>query len=263
MKIGSIGFNHTHGADFVFDRPNGPGAVLFLLVKSSAKFTLGDNEFELRPNTAVLINYNTPCRYGALEDRYTDDWMFIDCEEGDSDRFERLAIPFDTPVYPGNIEELSQLMYLMTYEHYSAEKYHTKAEGHYLGLLFIKLSRQIQSRSHPDPNAFISRNAALTHIRYRIYTEPQTVAGVDSLAAEVNLSRSGFQHAYKKMYGVSVMADIVSARMELAMRLLSTTALNVEQIALRCGYSSAYSFMRQFKISCGITPTEYRRERKK
>lgn len=88
---------------------------------------------------------------------------------------------------------------------------------------------------------------------------PETVSGVDMLADEVGMSRSGFQHLYKKMFGVSIMQDIIRGRIERSKRLLVSTDLTVAEIAERCGYGSAFAFMRQFKEKCGVTPTEYRK----
>ena len=74
------------------------------------------------------------------------------------------------------------------------------------------------------------------------------------------MSRSGFQHLYKKMFGVSVTGDVISGRLERAKRLLSSTDLTVSEIASRCGYSNEFNFMRQFKDRVGRTPTQYRRQ---
>ena len=173
--------------------------------------------------------------------------------------FEELGIPFDTVLPIGNPDEFSQLIHLMTYEHYSAEGFHEEAEQHYLRLLLIKLSRRINQGRTANNGAFMEKNSLLSMIRSRIYTDPGSIGPIDSLARECSLSRSGFQHAYKKMFGISVMTDIVNGRMELAKRLLTSTPMTVESIAAKCGYSSAYSFMRQFKLTLGMTPTQYRR----
>ena len=81
----------------------------------------------------------------------------------------------------------------------------------------------------------------------------------DELAKEAGLSRSSFQHIYRKLYGTGVIADLIRARTEYACYLLSSTTLPVYRIADTCGYHSEIHFMRQFKEQTGKTPTEYRR----
>ena len=71
--------------------------------------------------------------------------------------------------------------------------------------------------------------------------------------------RSGFQHLYKRLFGVSVMSDVIKGRLDRAKRLLSSTNLTVREIGERCGYSNEFNFMRQFKDYVGKTPTEYRK----
>lgn len=92
-----------------------------------------------------------------------------------------------------------------------------------------------------------------------IFTMPESVPDVGKMAANMGMSRSGFQHLYKKMFGASVMTEVITARVERAKRLLSSTNLTVKEIAERCGYSNEYNFMRQFKSRTGRTPTEYRK----
>lgn len=93
-----------------------------------------------------------------------------------------------------------------------------------------------------------------------IHTEPERVMSIDEMAAAVNMSRSGFQHLYKKMFGISVINDVINGRLERAKRLLSSTDLTVAEIASKCGYATEYNFMRQFKSRTGKTPTEYRKQ---
>ena len=84
---------------------------------------------------------------------------------------------------------------------------------------------------------------------------PDHVGNVDDLAAQAGMSRSGFQHLYKKLFGTTVIKDIIEGRTK---RLLSSTRLTIKEISTRCGYTNEYSFMRQFKEQVGKTPTEYR-----
>lgn len=261
MNVGSVGYDHDHDNSFVFEKPDGPGAMLLLLVKTTALFTISGREYRVRPGSFVLIRYDTPCRYRSDGCGYTDDWVFIECRPEELARFDELGIPTDTPMFLGNIDELSQLIHILTYEHYSDEAHHREAEENYLSLLLIKLSRCVSSCAQAASGSFLKRNSVLTHIRTRIYTEPDAIGSIDALAREASLSRSGFQHAYKKMFGVSIKADMINGRMALAKQLLTSTNMTVEEISQRCGYASQFAFMRQFKASSGHTPTDYRRRK--
>ncbi len=259
MKIGSIGFNYSHDSEFVMDRPNGVGCRLMLLVKTDAVFEISGEKYDVKKNSFVMFTPETPCKYYAAGDIYTDDWMYFEADDEDMKLVSELEIPLNKAVYLGNIEELSQIMHILAYEHYSADSYHEEIEQHYLKILLLKLGRIIKLKSSVSSEAFIERNFKFTQLRSRIYAMPETVPDVDGMADEVGMSRSGFQHLYKKMFGVSVMTDIITARLDRAKRLLSSTNLTIKEIAEKCGYENEYNFMRQFKSRYNLTPTAFRK----
>lgn len=258
MEIGTIGYNHSHGSEFIFDRPNGIGCPLLLLIKTSAFFEIDGVRHTVKENSFIFFSGKLPCKYGGLNGTYTDDWIFFGMNSEDEEKLAELGIPIDTVVYLGNIEELSRIVHILTYEHYSASFFHSEIEERYIEILFMKISRILKDNSYLSDNALSERNNRLVYIRNRIYVDPENIPDVEGLAAESGLSRSGFQHLYKKLFGVSVMTDVINGRIENAKRLLSSTNLTVREIAMKCGYRSEYNFMRQFKSRCGKTPTEYR-----
>lgn len=259
MNIGSIGYNYSHDSEFVMDRPNGTGCPLILLVKTDADFEIGGEKLSVKKNSFVWFSHDIPCRYRAAGDVYTDDWMYLSMDEADKEKFISLGIPMNKPTYLGNIEELSQIVHILAYEHYSAEANHEEIEKRYLEIFVLKLSRAVQSMAAASPELFAERNYRLTQLRTAVFTMPETVGSVDDMAEYVGMSRSGFQHLYKKMFGKSVISDVISGRTDRAKRLLSSTNLSVREISERCGYSGEYNFMRQFKKMTGKTPTEYRK----
>lgn len=99
-------------------------------------------------------------------------------------------------------------------------------------------------------------------LRNQIYGQPQNKWNIDDMSQMMLLSRAYFQRLYKKEFGVSVMTDVINARMNLAKRLLVTDGRNIAEIAAACGYESEIYFMQQFKKIIGITPTQYRNKNK-
>ena len=97
MKIGVIGHNYTHGADFVMDYPKGPGCYLFLLVKSPARFLLNGKKLRLEKNTILFFTPHTACRYAAENGTYTDDWFYCNMTPEEELALRNEGMPFDTP----------------------------------------------------------------------------------------------------------------------------------------------------------------------
>ena len=178
-------------------------------------------------------------------------------KKGDNEKFERLDVPKDTLVYLGNIDELSQIMRSVAYEYQLMKEGHEEVTRCYMEIFLLKLARQLKCT---DKKSCIitDRNSRFMQLRAYIYAMPEDIADVGSMAWDMGISRSSFQHMYKKMFGVSVMTDVISARMERASQLLATTNLSVREVAERCGYTNEYGFMKRFKMHFGKTPTEFR-----
>ena len=256
IKIGSIGYNHSHGADFRNDCPGGPGAWLFLLVKSTAFFTIGEIDYDVRPVTAVLLSPSTPCCYRAADGGYTDDWFYFGMTDDDIRMLKEMGIEPNKPLFLGNSEELSSIIYAMTSEFYSAARYHDDIVKLYTDILFKRISRIIQDSSAASASS--PRQEELSYLRSRIYREPGSLPSVAVLAEQTGMSVSSLEHLYKKAFGVSVMQDIMNSRIDHAKKLLLSTKMTVAQVAEKAGYQSCFGFMKRFKRHTGMTPTEYR-----
>lgn len=257
MKIGAIGYNYEHRGKYVMDRPDGTGCYLLLLIKEPSIFIINGSKQRVPKNSMILFSPDTKYSYYGEKDVYTDDWMFMEMDKEDLKNIEK-HMKLDTILPVSNIEELSQVVRFIAYEHYSKEPYSEEIIKLYTGIFFFKLFRALKPDQGVGSQSLSERHDAFFHIRNMIYSEPQDIICVDELAKSVGMSRSGFQHLYKRIFGVSVMEDIISGRLKRAKSLLRTTNLMVREIALKSGYTNEFNFMRQFKSKEGMTPTEYR-----
>lgn len=257
MEIGAIGYNYRHEKEFVMDRPGGTGCYLLLLIKEPSIFIIKGIEQRVPKNSMVLFSPETPYCYRAEGEVYTDDWMYFNVspEEGQKLKDSMLC----DVVYPVmNMEELSQLMRFMAFEFHSLDPYHNEILEYYTRIFFFKLYRMLKRNSTLHSQALLERYDYMFHMRNLVYGEPEANYDVNMLAERAGMSRSGFQHLYKKIFGVNVMEDVVESRIVRAKNLLRSTNLSVKEIGEKSGYTNAYSFMRQFKDRVGMTPTQYR-----
>ena len=259
MQIGSIGYNYSHDDDFIMDRPMGPGTFLLLLIKTPSVVTVNGYEHKTEPVSFILFRPQTPCVYYGNGQGYTDDWIYLVMDEEDEAFVSDLDIPFDKPINIGDAEELSEIIHILAFEHYSEQEYREKIEEHYMQLFMYKLSRILHFNTSLSISDYKERNHRMTQLRAVLINEPNKVMSVDEMAASVSMSRSSFQHTYRRMFGTSVMSDVTKGRIDRAKRLLSSTNLNIREIAHRCGYSNEYNFIRRFRKQTGQTPTEYRK----
>jgi AraC-like DNA-binding protein len=87
------------------------------------------------------------------------------------------------------------------------------------------------------------------------YSEP---LGVDDLAASAGLSRAHFSREFKRAFGESPHAYLLTRRLERAAALLRTTDRSVADICLSVGLQSIGSFTTSFSRTYGCSPTAYR-----
>lgn len=81
---------------------------------------------------------------------------------------------------------------------------------------------------------------------------------VCEIARGVNLTASHLCRLFKAETGVSPSRYLKLLRIQRARHLLETTFLNVKEIMNHVGMNDESHFVRDFKLICGTTPTQYR-----
>jgi AraC-like DNA-binding protein len=84
--------------------------------------------------------------------------------------------------------------------------------------------------------------------------------GVDEMAAAAGLSRAHFSREFRRAFGESPHAYLLSRRLERAAALLRTTDHSVAEICMSVGLRSVGSFTTSFTRTYGRSPTAYRAE---
>ena len=85
------------------------------------------------------------------------------------------------------------------------------------------------------------------------------LVSVAELAGQIFRSPDYASKLFKGTYGITPYAYLLNRKMELACRLLQSTALSVQEIAARLGYEDAHYFSGLFRRAVGQTPSGYRK----
>ena len=102
------------------------------------------------------------------------------------------------------------------------------------------------------PARHLLRARDLADARYR---EP---LDVDDLARAAGLSRAHFSREFRRAFGESPHAYVLTRRLERAAALLRTTDRSVADVCLSVGLRSIGSFTTSFTRTFGVSPTAYR-----
>lgn len=81
---------------------------------------------------------------------------------------------------------------------------------------------------------------------------------VEELAGKLNISRVQLYRKVKAVLGIGVGDYINNYRLEKAKDLLTTSTLNISEIAYSCGFASPNYFSTSFKMKYGISPKDFR-----
>lgn len=87
------------------------------------------------------------------------------------------------------------------------------------------------------------------------YAEPLTV---DDMARAAGLSRGHFSTQFRKAFGESPHAYLLTRRLERAAALLRSTDHSVAEVCVDVGWTSVGSFTTSFTRTYGRSPTAYR-----
>ena len=104
----------------------------------------------------------------------------------------------------------------------------------------------------PPPARHLLRARDLADHRYA------EAIGVEDMAAAAGLSRAHFSRAFRRAFGETPRAYLLTRRLERAAALLRTTDRSVVEVCLDVGLVSVGSFTTSFTRTFGLTPTAYR-----
>ena len=129
-------------------------------------------------------------------------------------------------------------------------------------LLFVEAIRHWLASSDARPTGWMGalRDPRIGAALVRMHAEPERDWDVETLAAEVGMSRSSFGQHFADLVGEPPSKYLTRWRIYLAARLLRVPGTTVGQVADRVGYDSDAAFSRVFKRYMQVTPAAFRDE---
>lgn len=91
-----------------------------------------------------------------------------------------------------------------------------------------------------------------------IWTYSHRNLSVDSIAAQLNVTRRLLDRRFAQEHGRSVLEEVTACRLNRAQRMLCETHLPIKQIAYSTGFSSSTHMAVVFRRELNTTPEEYR-----
>lgn len=127
----------------------------------------------------------------------------------------------------------------------------------YLTAFFGKLFQRLQIRRSPVPNDTVPLILQYCGRHYR------EAICVGDLCTHLHISRSSVSHIFSDHLKISFSDYINALRLNEAVALLEEPGWNITQISEKAGFPTTRTFNRVFRRQFGISPTEYRKNRRK
>lgn len=105
-------------------------------------------------------------------------------------------------------------------------------------------------------------NDVVRNVMEYIREHIQDRLSIPGIAKEFYLSEQQLIRIFKKITGTSVLEYITNERLRLARELLAGSDYPVHQVADAVGYGNYSYFIKVFRTNTGMTPKEYRRDRR-
>jgi AraC-like DNA-binding protein len=127
-------------------------------------------------------------------------------------------------------------------------------------LLELHLARDAAREPHPHEHGGLAR-WQISRVRAFIDEHLTECIRVSDLSSIARSSASYFSCAFKRTFGASPHAYVMTRRISMAIEMMLNSDAPLSQIAINCGFADQAHFSRQFRRAMGYTPSTWRRER--
>ena len=217
-------------------------------------------KYELHAGQSFLIEPSYVNRYESSQD---DPWSYIWIGFSGEDApgiIRHLGINQDSPIFscsePQGAKLIDYMNIMLQHKDNSIASSFRQLECLYG--FFSVLAESVQSPIITEKNS-----GYMTQCIEYINTHLSEPFSVQDLADYMGLSRTYMTQLFKHNLQLSPQEYIIQHRLNRACRLLETTQLSIESIALQCGYVSNNTFSKSFQKNLLLSPTAYRQHCKK
>lgn len=248
--------DNVQDASFKLHRPAGRADYLFVLFKSPAFVMANGDYLRVDRGDCILFDkYGVQSYFPENGLEFLHDFIHFNTEGKAEDMLVH-SLPLGVPFKLSDPERITNILSSVIEQRNHADSKYNKNILDNLAIAFIYLLKSDVEGEHIGD--IENHYADMVAIRNDIYHYPEKKRTVEEVSKSLYLSRSYFQHLYKRYFVVSFVNDVINARIDYAKRLLLTGSLSVSEIAERCGYKSASHFIRQFRKTVGVSPDKFR-----
>ncbi len=241
--------------ELIIDRPDGFADMYLFLHFWNPMQVMSDNKKMFTSSNACIIYSPGEAQFATTSGKWQHDWVIVTPEIKDT--LDKLDIETGRIYYPRNYKFITDIIRKIEIEHAVNDKYSDEICECLLTELFTVFSREISDNKNSGGLNRQTR-VQLEQLRKDISVNYTKKWDINDMANYINLSPSYLYSAYKKLYGVSPIQDLINTRIQHSKTMLAETQRSIKDISEWLGYTYPSHFIRQFTKKVGISPLKYR-----
>lgn len=228
---------------------------LLYLLRGTLTVSLAEGEVEATEGSVIFFPPCTPYRYtfrGSEEGIF---YLWVHFTGGDVPLLlDTLGLsPLPRIANIGHAEQITTDFDRMFSDYAKAGKFRDLALASTLSRILVDIAEHLFAT---EGDCRLSRSLTYIHLHY---TEKLRVGDLARLEA---VSPSRYSELFRRKTGKPPIDYIISLRIRHAASLLETTNLPVGEVAETVGFSDVHFFSKLFKKHTGVSPSDYRKNRK-
>lgn len=237
-------------------RENGTPEYVLIHFISPIMIWLNDSWIKTQPNSIIIYSPGHYQEYKTGHTYLLNDYIHFNVE--DENMLKQCGIPLNEILYPRISDEITNTIELLEWNFISKPDNYINTINELMDSLLNNIRDSIIKPQEFKRERQLNQRFRFEQLRNEVYNDPFGWT-VEKMAGKVWYSRSRFSIVYKKLFGCPPKEDIITASLEKAKNLLSSTDMLISDISFTCGFDSTEYFIRMFKAREGMTPGHYRR----
>jgi len=254
----AIGY-YPHASYHDRERLNGSEQyILLYCVDGKGWIKLNGAEYQLIPNTYIILPKNIPHHYGSSsKEPWSIYWLHFSGEQADLLYSRYVAYGEEGPRYlpyqENRIELFQQIIQALENDSGNAE----------IELTYLKLLQFVGSFIYTDSASKESSiDDAITASVKFMKQNLQKNFSIQELAGQANYSVSRYSELFRLKTGYAPIQYFIQLKIQKSCQYLYFSKMNIKEICKEIGFDDPYYFSRMFKKQMGMPPLQYRKMQK-